>query len=82
MGIIRIDTCGSSKVLSRGLFFFEASEEIIITAEQHGYSRVPNVAVYDLVGNEIEPSIQVNSETFRVTIRQDFPPIAIYVAFN
>lgn len=82
MGIIRIDRCGDVKTLSRGLFFFEAAEEIIITAEQHGYDRVPNVAVYDLVGNEIEPSVQVNSTTFRVTIRQEFPPIAIYVAFN
>jgi hypothetical protein len=84
MGLIRIDACCGPKTAKTDskTFFFAGSGEVVITAEEHGFTRMPNVTVYDSVGHEIEPEVQVDEETFDVTIRQESPVVAIYIALN
>ncbi len=84
MGLIRVDVCCGPKLKDNHQFFIRvtASEEVMIPASEHGLGKVPNITVYDLEGNEIEPEIQVNDVTFDITIRQEAPAIPIYIALN
>lgn len=84
MGLIRIDVCCGPRLKDNHYFFTqaEASEEVIITAEEHGLAKVPNVTVYDASGHEIEPEVQVDDVTFDVYVRQESPAIPIYIALN
>ena len=84
MGLIRIDVCCGPRLKDNHHFFTqsEASEEVIITALEHGLAKVPNVTVYDLQGHEIEPEVQVDDVTYDVYVRQDSPAIPIYIALN
>ena len=84
MALIRINACCGPKLLDNHYFFTQAEglEEVVITAEQHGLGRMPNPTVYDLEGHEFEPEIQVNDETFEVTVRQEAPAIPFFIALN
>jgi hypothetical protein len=55
---------------------------VVFTSEQHGLGKIPNVTLYDLEGNEFEAEIQVDDETFDITVRQDAPAIAYLIAMN
>ena len=84
MGIVRIDNCCGPKINrpKTVTLFFQALEEITITAEVHQLQKVPSVTVYDSAGYEIEPEVQVNEQNFNITIRQELPAIALYVSLN
>jgi len=84
MGLLRIDVCCGPKLKDNHYFFTQevASEEIVITAEEHGLAKVPSVTVFDLEGHEIEPEIQVDDQNFTVYVRQETPIIPIYIALN
>jgi YbbR domain-containing protein len=81
MALIKLDTCKVKTKLPQ-TFFSEATGEVTITAEQHGLTRMPYVAVYDTAGHEIEVEVEVNETTFEVKVRQESPAIPIYIALN
>jgi hypothetical protein len=84
MGLIRISTCCGPRLLDNNYFFAqsEALEEAVFTAAVHGLGKIPSVTVYDLEGHEFEPEVQVDEETFEITVRQEAPAIAFLIAMN
>ena len=84
MGLIRISACCGPRLKDNHHFQTqaEALEEVTITAEEHGLAKVPSVTLYDLEGHEFEAEIQVDDLTFDVTIRQEAPAIAFFIALN
>lgn len=83
MGLIRVNNCCGPRLKDNHHFFTqaEASEEVTVTAAEHGLGRVPHPTVYDLEGHEFEPEIQVDDVTFDVTIRMEDPQ-PFYLALN
>lgn len=84
MTLVRVNICCGPRLKDNHYFFTqaEASEEVTITAAEHGLGRMPLPTVYDLEGNEFEPEIQVDDQTFDVTVRQEAPAIPFYIAMN
>ncbi len=84
MALVRVNICCGPRLKDNHYFFTqaEAIEEVIFTAEQHGLGKVPSVTVFDLDGHEFEPEIQVDDETFDVTVRQEAPAIPFFIALN
>ena len=84
MGLVRVNICCGPRLKDNHHFRaqLEALEEVTITAAEHGLAKVPHVTVYDLDGHEFEPEIQVDDETYSVTVRQETPAIPFYIALN
>lgn len=84
MGLVRINICCGPKQLDNNYFFEEADalEEVVFTAAQHGLNKIPDIKVYDLEGNEFECEVQVDDETYDITVRQEAPAIAFLIAMN
>jgi hypothetical protein len=84
MALVRIDVCCGPRLKDNHYFFSqsEALEEVTITAEEHSLGKVPSVTLYDLEGHEFEAEVQVDDETFDITVRQEAPAIPFHIALN
>lgn len=84
MALVRINICCGPRLKDNNWFFrkADASEEVIFTQEDHGLAKIPDVGVYDLDGNEFEPAVFVDDETFEIIVRQEAPAIPFFIALN
>ncbi len=81
-GLVRLNACCGPRAERQSLFFSEAMAEVTISQSQHGNNTVPNVQVYDSVGNMVDVGVEVDQSTFDIKITQDAPFVAIYIAVN
>lgn len=82
--LVPITVCCGPRLQDNHFFFTQSIslEEVIITAEEHGLGKVPNVTLYDLNGHEFEAEVQVDDTTFDIIIRQEAPAIPFFIALN
>lgn len=85
MGIVRLNICCGPRLKAESNQFvksYNALAEVIIPMTEHGFDRIPQIEIYAMQdGRNFIGEIQVNDQTFEVTIRQE-DPIAFIIAMS
>jgi hypothetical protein len=84
MSLVRINICCGPKVKDNNFFYrvVGALSEVTFTQEDHGLAKVPRIEIYEVSnGMNFRGEIQVNTETFDVTVSQE-DPIPFIIIMN